>query len=244
MNRVFIISVLLMFAGISCKSSEKVAEPLEYRSFYSIGDSLEKDPAVESWLESWREIYNREMERPVARAHGSLTFGRPESSLGNLAADMIRYRAAHEFRKYVHIALIDSDGLKVEFDEGDISLGDLYEFMPYDNTLVILELQGSYIKDLADEIAAIGGAPVSGMRMTINDETATGILVDSESLDPDKLYLVATSSYVANGDGGFDSIQNSAVRHDYSLLIRDIFIDHMRRSRELTPVEDLRIRIR
>lgn len=244
MDRVFVLSLILTFAGISCKSSEVVTETSEYQFYYTISDSLKKDPVIENWLEPYREIYHLEMGRPVARAHGSLTFGQPESSLGNLAADMIRFRASHEFQRYIHIAVINSDGLKIEFNEGIITLGHLYEFMPSDNTLVILEMEGRYVKELADEIAAKGGVPMSGMRMTIDEETATGILVNAEGLDPDKLYLVATSSYVAEGGGGFDFVKNSMLRYDYSLLIRDIFIDHMRSRREFTPVEDLRIRTR
>ena len=237
--------LLLLIVTVSCKSSEEIVEePLAYQPFYTINDSLEQDPDIENWLKPYRESYEQIMGRRIARANGPLTFGQPESSLGNLATDIIRYRAIHEYQKFVHIAVMNPDGFQVEFEEGDITLGDLYEFMPYDNTLVILEMEGQYVRKLADEIAKKGGVPLSGMRMTIVDGRATGVLVDSESLEDDAIYLVATSSYVARGGGGFHSLQNGSGRHDYSVLIRDIFIDYMRSRREFTPVEDLRIRIR
>ncbi len=237
--------LLLLIATVSCKSSEEILqEPLAFEPFYTINDSLKKDPDIENWLKPYREIYEQEMGRRIARANGPLTFGQPESSLGNLATDIIRYRAIHEYQKFVHIAVMNPDGFQLEFEEGDITLGDLYEFMPYDNTLVILEMRGQDVRELADEIAEKGGVPLSGMRMTIVDGKATGVLVDSESLEADKIYLVATSSYVARGGGGFHSMQNGLARHDYSVLIRDIFIDYMRSRREFTPVEDLRIRTR
>jgi len=236
--------LLLLFITVSCKSVEIPVDQLDAEAFYTISDSLQKDEEVETFLDQHRIQYMREMGRPVATASEDFHYGQPESSLGNLAADMIRFRATHEKHRFVHIALINPDGLRVVFEEGVITLGDLYEFMPYDNTLVILEMKGSDVRKLADEIAEQGGVPLSGMRMTITGGKATGILVDSESIDPDNIYYVATSNYLADGNSGFSSLGQAAYRHDYPLLIRDLFIDYMRSRRVFTPLEDLRVRIR
>jgi 2',3'-cyclic-nucleotide 2'-phosphodiesterase (5'-nucleotidase family) len=245
MFRIPIFLILILFFVVSCKSTEKtVLSPPEVETFYSLDHNIEKDQEIETWLSDFRDIYEREMGRTIAVANGPLVIGQPESSLGNLAADMLRYRAMHEYQKFIHIALLNMDGFQIEFGEGEITLGDLYEFMPHNNTLVVLEIEGKYVKELADEIAGKGGVPVSGMRMTIVDDQAEGILVDSGSLDPDEAYLVATSSYIADGGGDFSSLQNGSIRHDYPVLIRDIFIDYMRSRRVFNPVEDLRIRSR
>lgn len=244
MNRIGKGILLSLLVTVSCKSVEIPVDQLDVNSFYTISDSLQKDEEIESWLNQHRIQYMRVMGRPVATALDDFHFGQPESSLGNLAADMIRYRATHENQRYVHIALINPDGMKIEFEEGVITLGDLYEFMPYDITLVILEMKGNAVRELAEEIADQGGVPLSGMRMTISGGRASDILVDSESIDPEMIYYVATSSYLADGKGNFSSLEQAEQRHDYSLLIRDLFIDYMRSRRIFTPMEDLRVRTR
>ncbi len=236
------LTILLLFLLLlSCTSQEKLTG-VEAEPFYTIDESLDKDEEIEAKLASWREIYGEEMDRRVVEALGNFHFGKPESSLGNLTADMLRYRASHEMERFVHLALINRDGFGIEFREGPITLDHLYQFMPYDNTLVVLEMPGSKIAKLADEIASRGGVPVSGLRMMINNGRATGILVNSEHLDPERTYYLATSSYVAGGGGGFDSLLEHNTRHDFDLLIRDLFIDHLRRYREVAPEVDLRIR--
>lgn len=244
MNQTGKLVLLAFLFAVSCKSVEIPVDQLDVDTFYTINDSLQKDEDIEAWLDQHRLHYMREMGRPVATAMDDFRFGQPESSLGNLAADMIRYRATHEKHRFVHIALINPDAMKIEFEEGVITLGHLYEFMPYDNTLVIMEMKGSIVRNLADEIAEQGGIPLSGMRMTISNGQASDILIDSESIDPEMTYYVATSSYLADGNGDFSSLDQAEQRHDYSLLIRDLFIDYMRSRRVFTPMEDLRVRTR
>jgi 2',3'-cyclic-nucleotide 2'-phosphodiesterase (5'-nucleotidase family) len=241
------IPILLLFtvSVISCKSGEIVTDPPpDVEDFYDIASDIEKDQEIEAWLSEFREIYETEMGRPVAYANGPLELGQPESSLGNLAADMLRYRAIHEYQRFVHIGLLNLESFQLEFDAGNITLGDLYELMPYNNTLVVLEMDGDHVRELADEIAQKGGVPLSGMRMTITDNQASSVLIDSGSLDRDATYLVATSSYLADGNGDFPSLRNGNTRYDYPILIRDIIIDYMRSRRVFEPVEDLRIRSR
>lgn len=245
MARITVILLLTSLFVASCKSSEKAIEPPpEVENFYNLGEGIEKDQAIEDWLTEFREIYEREIGRTIAIANGPLVLGKPESPLGNLAADMLRYRAMHEYQRFVHVGLLNMEGFQIEFSEGNITLGDLYEFMPYNNTLVVLEMDGEHVRELADEIAGKGGAPLSGMRMTIVNDQASSVLIDSESIDPEGTYLVATSSYLADGNGDFPSLGNGNTRYDYPVLIRDIFIDYMRSRREFHPVEDLRIRSR
>ncbi len=241
----YILPLLLLIITASCRSSGHISDDeLPRQPFYAVDDSLQKDSEMEEWLEPYRAEYSQQMGRVVARTHGEFTFGQPESTLGNLVSDMIRYRASHEMRQYVHVALIDMDSFQLEFNEGLITLGELYEFMPFNSQLVVVEMKGDEVRKLADEIARKGGVPVSGLRMNILDDEAGSVLVNVESPDPGQTYLVATSSYIAGGGGGFSSIENSRVQHEHDLFIREIIIDYMRSRREFYPEYDQRIRTR
>lgn len=201
------------------------------------------DPEVENRLSFYREKLDMEMGGTVAQVTDTIRFGQPESPLGNLVSDALRYRAAGELRKFVHLGIIGQSSFRLYFEPGLLTLGDVYEFMPYENHLVVLTLSGEMVKELCAQVAAAGGAPVSGMRFRLQDGRATGVLINAEIIDPNREYLVATSNYLADGGGQFSSLWQPLARTDLDdVSIRDLYVDYFRNKRELQPVTDGRIR--
>ena len=100
--------------------------------------------------------------------------------------------------------------------------------MPFDNKLVMLELDGATTKKLLDRIAEKGGWPISHtLSMEIDGQTATNIKIKGQDFDINKTYTVALADYIA--DGGDDCFfLADGKRTDKDLLIRDIIIDHLR----------------
>jgi len=245
-------TALFCFLLIGCSSVQPVVDyPAEseqitpFSPFYEITESLASDSLISAHLERYRDGYSEVMGVPVARVVESLKLGQPESSFGNLLSDVIRFRAARELKNFVHIGLINNDSIKLNLNKGTLTLGELYEMMPYDNHLVILTLTGEQVITLANRIAELGGEPVSGLRMRISNNRAMGLLVNSETVQPDSLYFVATSNYLARGGGGlFPVLIEAKEKLEMSdLLIRDIYREYFNNLRELNPQIDYRIRI-
>mgnify|MGYP005851797951 CR=1 FL=1 len=202
----------------------------------------ESDSTVQSLIESYRDSLLAFTERKVATASSDLTFEKPAYSLGYLLADILRFRASRELRDFVHIGITDEQSYKTYLKQGTITIGDMYQLLPYDNHLTVLSMCGKDIIALMEEIAAMGGAPVSGVRMSISDGAAKGVLVNAEVVDSSKTYLVATNSYLANGNGPFRSLHNFKERKDLDLLVRKAFIDYFKNQQQIEPVNDERIR--
>ncbi|REL25011.1 hypothetical protein DYD21_15960 [Rhodohalobacter sp. SW132] len=200
------------------------------------------DPRIASILEQYRTEYDDKMGVRVAEVAYPLEFGSPESALGNMAADAIRFRAAREARRFIHLSVIGESSFRLNFNEGTLTLGEVLEFMPYENHLVLLKLTGEMVHELSQQIAARGGAPVSGMRFRLVDGRAQQVLVNSEILDRTGEYWLATSNWVANGGDDFTAILNPLERIDYELSIRDLYVDYFRNQRTLSPEIDGRIR--
>jgi 2',3'-cyclic-nucleotide 2'-phosphodiesterase (5'-nucleotidase family) len=243
---------LFCFALFGCSSVQPAIESpeipyhtLHYYPFYDITEKLASDSLISAHLDSYRDGYNDVMGIPVALVVETLRLGQPESSFGNLLSDVIRFRAAREMKTYVHIGLINNDSIKLNLNRGPLTLGDLYEMMPYDNHLVILTLTGDQVVKLANRIAELGGEPVSGIRMRIVNSRAMGLLVNSETVRPDGQYFVATSNYLAGGGGGlFPVLTEAKERNEMSdLLIREIYREYFNNLRELNPQMDQRIRL-
>lgn len=233
-NRLYqLLFILLIFSGCSVLKPVDTLGRLDYP---------DPDSEIEAILELYRPGIDDVMGKPIAVVKDTLRFDQPEGTLGNMAADALRYRAALELRKFVHLGVIGEGSFKTYFIPGVLTLGDVYEFMPYKNHLVVLELRGDKVIELIDQVASVGGAPVSGARFRIDDRRASGLLVNAEVVDLNKYYLVATSSWIANGGDQFPALWSPNHRIDLDIFVKDLYVDFFQGRSELYNERDGRIR--
>lgn len=238
-----LVSVVFITGGCATNSNMEADTKSEQNNPTSVSQDLEPDPEIISQLNQYRDSLNTAMNEKIAVITDTLHFGKPESSLGNLAADALRFRAASHLRKFIHVGVIGSGSFKIFFTPGELTLGDLYEFMPYDNHLVVLTMTGQQIQDLSDQVAALGGAPVSGLRFRLRGNRAQGVLVNAEVIDLTSTYLVATSNFIADGGDAFPALWNPVDRIDLEeVSIRELYLNFFKNRRELSPATDGRIR--
>ncbi len=189
-----------------------------------IDSNLVADPEILAFLQPYSSRLSVSMGMVIAEAPYDITKAKPEGALGNLTADMVRNAMVSMRGHVVHMAVINNGGLRVPIYKGPITVGRVYELMPFDNTLVLLKLNGTQVLKLADELAAFGGEPVSGIRFRIDDGKAADVLIGVKSVDPDAEYWVATHNYLADGGGDFPTLWTPLERVDFPVNLRDVFI--------------------
>lgn len=212
------------------------------QEYLFIDGNLEADPLFLAFInENARELRTY-MGRFVVKSNGVIERGQPESPLGNLTADIIRNRATREMGFQVDIAVLNRGGLRIPLPEGDVTVGTIYELMPFENHITMLKMSGRQIRQLANEIAREGGEPVSGMRFRIENGRAVDLLVAGTSINDNRQYWVATNNWLADGGGPMPSLWNPLERRDLDVLIREAFIEYLRHRPEISPVTDNRVR--
>lgn len=240
-----LLPLLLLGFLLSCSSTKDTTSydltDYDERNIEMSSD-LEDDAEIAEFIAPYIRELGKEMNRVLTIAEGSFERDQPEGSLGNLIADLSRSRASSELRKNVDIVIMNNGGLRVPLPSGEITVGLVFELMPFDNIIAVLTLTGEQVLQAADELAACGGEPISGMRLRIDGNKATDVLVGSSEVDPDKEYLLATNNWMADGGGCIPTLWNPVERNDLPLLIRDAIIDHFNSRETITPKIDNRLR--
>lgn len=232
--RLFGLCILLTGCAYLSKSTDKEGIVSAYPA---------PDPKMAEKLDVYRDFLNEVMDQKVATVEDTIRFDKPEGALNNLVADALRFRAARELRNYVNVGIIGESSFKLFLVPGELTLGDVYEFIPYDNHLVVLSMDGARLLEVIEQVAGMGGAPISGVRFRIDENgNPRGILVNSEVIDMNREYLVATSSWAANGGDKFPALWNIGERIDLDVSIQGVYVEYFRNQVVLTASTDGRIR--
>lgn len=210
-------------------------------AYVPLDDTIEADKDMAAFIEPYRQELEAIMDRPLTTSTAVMPVEKPESSLGNWMADILRHEANAAFDEPVDIALMNGRGLRITLPEGTIRVRTIYELMPFENHIALLQFTGEQLATLANEIARYGGEPVSGIRFLFYDGVARAIEVGGTPLDPDRHYWLATNNWMANGGGALPTLWEPQQRVDLPVLIREAFIAHLEEVAVLEPRLDGRI---
>lgn len=236
--------ISLLFLA-SCGSTGTVYEyhsTKEDHLYYEIDNSLPDDPEMAAYLAPHIRDMAKKMDRVITVSDGIFEKSSPEGPLGNLTADIVRSRATAEMRETVHVGILNNGGLRVPLPQGEITVGHIYELMPFENYIAVLRFNGKQLLSIADELARVNGEPVSGIRFRIVDGQARDVLVDSDNVDPDAYYWVATNNWMADGGGASSTLWEPLERVNLDVLIRDAIIHNLEKKPVISPATDHRIR--
>lgn len=215
--------VFLLFVA-ACSRSYHITT--EQSKLYSVSDSINGDSAMTHMLAPYKQGMEKTMQRMIGFADTTLYNAQPESTLGNFTADAL-FKRARLINPLIDAAIMNYGGLRIPYiAAGNVTLGKMYELMPFDNMLTIVSIPGNVLHDFCDHMAALRGWPVSNISYRIKDKKAIDILVNGVSLDEHRKYLIATNDYVATG-GDDCKFLKTLPRQTTNIFIRDILIDEV-----------------
>jgi 5'-nucleotidase len=176
-----------------------------------------------------------------------------ETNLGNLVADAVLDRG-----RYINavIALVNGGGIRSSLPAGDISIGQVYEVLPFDNYMVSADISGQQLlgalENGVSQVEAVQGRflQVAGMRYKWDGSALPGkriVSADVNTLDgyqpveTDKVYRVVTSDYVAGGGDGFTDIKAAANQVNLATPLTDVVAEYLGQHSPVNPQVEGRI---
>ncbi len=211
---------------IGCKTT--YVSQASYSNNIVIDNKITPDSSIISFYTPYKIKLESEMNRQIGYSTNYLSKVRsqPEFLVGNFFADAMLHIGKQVDPETV-IAVATKDGIRTEVKQGAITVGSMFEVMPFENTITILTLKGSDIAELCEFIAKTGGQPIAGFTMQIHKGKAANIKINGQALDLNKTYKLVTYDYLANGGDYIKGILNPVDRTNTTLTVRDQLIKYV-----------------
>ncbi|OKL39279.1 hypothetical protein A3841_04725 [Pontibacter flavimaris] len=193
-----------------------------------VDKTLSADPQLEAQISPYREEVTQKMSEVVGTAPVALVKGEYESPLGNFVVDLQLAQAEPLYKKPIDLSLTTNGGLRVPLPEGEITTGNIFELMPFENELVVLTLKGETVKQLFDYAAEKKFAPIGNATYTVQNGKATNIRINGKPFDMGRTYTLVTSDYLAGGGDNLNMLKDAVQTERLGLLLREAILQQIR----------------
>lgn len=174
----------------------------------------------------------------TSQGNPSGTYG--SSILGNWAADATRASINAE------VGMQNNGGLRIDIPTGNITVGTMWQFMPFDNTVYKLSMTKAQIKAVLEQAVADGGKgiQVSGIKFTYDSTEPTGKRVfditreNGDAINDSEVLTAAVPDFLATGGDGFTAFKEAGginPANDTHLVIRDVLISNVKTHKTEDP---------
>ncbi|MCP4157443.1 MAG: bifunctional metallophosphatase/5'-nucleotidase [bacterium] len=152
------------------------------------------DPDVAAVVSKWENLMNEELDVVIGYAAQEIAQNSPE--MFNMIADswLVSFPSAH-------VAISNDGGVRQAIDAGDITLATLLGVLPFENTILQLELTGEQLIACLDESLFIGGMTTIGGYN----------LADGTPIDTNTVYTVLVTDYIYSAYTSFPHFDSTPI---------------------------------
>jgi 2',3'-cyclic-nucleotide 2'-phosphodiesterase (5'-nucleotidase family) len=214
--------------------------------------SVEKNETASRTIEQYRGEVSLDSTVTVSEVALDSTFTtnyHEESNYGNLITDAMREASGAE------VAITNAGGIRSDsvYDPGNVTGGDVFNTLPFANTLVTVELNGTELERvLASQIVTLESDTGQQFGEEISQQTSgvdfewvphedvapedriRDLHVNGEPVRLDETYTVAVNSYIADGGSGYP-LENATRVNETDTLLAELVVDYMEAQGTVAP---------
>lgn len=197
----------------------------------AVDESVPEEPEVKAIVATLKKPVTQLGSHKVAVAAEEIAQGAP---LGALITDAMLAATASA---NVSVALLNPGAIRAGIKTGDITFGMAITVQPFNNTLIVLELSGSELKQVLEDGAAFkDGQPLwvsHGTRYAVDLSKPLGsrisdLTIQGRPVDPSTTYRVSVLDFMAGGGDNQVTLKNFKGKGIYwSLRDIDVLIDYL-----------------
>ena len=174
---------------------------------------------VNDYIQPYKDSLDADMGKVVAQAPIDFIVERPSGTLNNWFADAVYSHMTRAVRFQDPVfCLFNTGGLRANINKGNVTLGDIFKVMPFDNMLVYVRIPRSVLPEIAAYLKKSGGEPL-GNAMLVNGE----LKINGDNADSDHVILI-TSDYLSAGGDKMNFMFKRTELVETGVLLRDVLI--------------------
>ena len=227
----------VVFLGISifaCSSHIRIHELSEKSK---VDASISSSLKIDELIQPYKDSLDKEMNQVIGFSKDNFEIQRPSSSLMNWCADAIFANQTKNVKLAQPIfCLLNTGGLRSTIGKGTVSFTDIYKLMPFDNTIVWVELPISSIAEIEKYLSQSGGEPIA------NAKLENGKLLINGGNEKMTHFWVLTSDYLMNGGDKMSFFEQRTNAIMNGKLLRNAFIEEVKSQDTLIFNNELRIK--
>lgn len=212
-------------------------------------DGILPDPEVQAIVDSYQAQLGEELGKTVGQATTSILRGSSrgvESEMGNFVTDSMR-----SYIDGIDFAFTNAGGLRSDINAGPITLEEIYAVLPFNNTLVTMQLTGAQVRQILEEGAnsQYGTVQASGLRWSYDADAPFGARVtsvtlqDGTPLDPNASYRVGTNNFMATGGDRFTTFAQGTNTIDIGINLVDTVVHYLEHHSPVDPQVEGRLTV-
>ncbi len=239
--------IFITFILFSCAQRQASLVKIDAKQV-AIDSTAGTATAIQEFITPYQNRVNTILDSTLAYAPRPLTKvdGEYNTSEGNLMADIILSEANPIFKSRtgnsIDFVLLNHGGIRSNISTGNVSARTAYEVMPFENSIVVVELTGTSVLEMAHFLIASKRAhPIAGLQIIIdkNDELKS-LTIQGKPFSEKQHYFVATSNYLVSGGDNMVFFKNMLNITNTNYLIRNAMIDYFKKVDTLTAAVDNR----
>ncbi|MFN0050370.1 MAG: 5'-nucleotidase C-terminal domain-containing protein [Cytophagales bacterium] len=221
-----IYQILVVFAIAGC--STKFYPSFKSNKLNAVSADMAADTAIEHFIIPYKMQLDAKMNRVIGFSKVEINKTDGESALGNFVSDAILRKSNEVYGQKVDMATVNNGGLRTALPKGAITVGNVFELMPFENELVVMTLTGSQTKKYF-EFQAVKKTHISNTKVKIAKATnrPVEVFIGGVLLDTTKNYTISMSDYMASNEPIW---LKDLPRTSTNVLLRDLLIENIEKS--------------
>ena len=185
--------------------------------------TIAADSSLNAFISPYKDSLDKRMNEVLAKAEVDFIVQRPSSNLMNWVANALFVNQTKNVRlTQPVVCLLNTGGIRSSIGKGNVTLGDIYKVMPFDNIVVWVELPISVLPEIEAYLNKTGGEPMANLSMI------EGKLSIPSSPENSSHFWVITSDYLLNGGDKMTFFTKRTNVNETGKLLRDILIEEAR----------------
>lgn len=210
-----------------------------YDKLYKRINNLKEDEEIKNIVSKYEKKLNPILKEKVAFIDKDLTHKRTINGVTMLGQFITKSMVELSDSQ---IGLINSGGMRRPLNKGIITVGDMWDIMPFDNNLVTMKLKGTDLKRVMEHGIMnenIGGIQFYGLNVYYDSTKDYGNrissmkLLDGTEIEMDKYYTVVTNDFMYYKGDNYD-FTGAINFKDTGRVVRDALIEKFKEAGEIT----------